>query len=62
MAGSTLYSCKIYRLLAIESKEIMIDWEWLYGQLPAGNYQIITEASFARFLGNYDTFTLETDF
>lgn len=47
-----------YLLPATESKEIMIDWEWLYGKLPAGDYRMVKEALFVRSPGDYDTFTL----
>ncbi|MEG6520997.1 M56 family metallopeptidase [Desulfotomaculum sp. 1211_IL3151] len=47
-----------YMLPAMGSKEIIIDWEWLYGKLPAGDYQIAKEALFVRSPGDYDTFTL----
>ncbi len=47
-----------YMLPAVGSKEIMIDWEWLYGKLPAGDYRIVKEALFVRSPGDYDTFKL----
>jgi hypothetical protein len=47
-----------YRLPAMGDAEIMIDWEWIYGKLPAGDYRIIKEAIFVRSPGDYDTFTL----
>ena len=47
-----------YVLPAMESEEIIINWEWLYGKLPAGDYRIVKEALFVRSPGDYDTFTL----
>jgi beta-lactamase regulating signal transducer with metallopeptidase domain len=47
-----------YMLPPMGSKEIIIDWEWLYGKLPAGDYRMVKEALFVRSPGDYDTFTL----
>jgi len=51
-----------YMLPAMGSEELIIDWEWLYGKLPAGNYRIAKEALFFRSPGDYDTFTLFSAF
>jgi hypothetical protein len=51
-----------YMLPAMGSKEIIIDWEWLYGKLPSGDYRMVKEASFVRSPGDYDTFTLYAAF
>ncbi len=47
-----------YMLEALESEEILVDWEWLYGKLPAGDYRIAKEALCVRSPGDYDTFSL----
>lgn len=47
-----------YLLPAMGSKEVIVDWEWRYGKLPAGDYRIAKEALFVRAPGDYDTFTL----
>ncbi|MEA4823590.1 MAG: immunoglobulin-like domain-containing protein [Clostridiaceae bacterium] len=51
-----------YMLSAMGSEEIIIDWEWLYGKIPAGDYRIAKEALFVRSPGDYDTFTLYSAF
>ena len=51
-----------YMLPATESEEIIVDWEWLYGTLPAGDYRMVKEALFVRFPGDYDTFALYAAF
>ncbi|NLO48225.1 MAG: DUF4825 domain-containing protein [Clostridiales bacterium] len=51
-----------YTLPAMGNKEIIVDWEWLYGKLPAGDYRMVKEALFVRAPGDYDTFTLYTAF
>ena len=51
-----------YILPPMESEEIIIDWEWLYGTLPAGDYRIAKEALFVKSQGDYDTFALYATF
>jgi hypothetical protein len=38
-----------------DSREWEVDWEWLYGQLPPGNYRIGKEIMNFRGTGDYDT-------
>lgn len=38
-----------------DSTEWEVDWEWLYGQLPPGNYRIGKEIMNFRGTGDYDT-------
>ena len=51
-----------YMLPAMESEEIIIGWERLYGKLPTGDYRIVKEALFARSPGGYGTFALYAAF
>ncbi len=51
-----------YMLPAMESKEIAIDWEWIYGKLTPGDYRIVKEASLVRSPGDEDTFILYAAF
>lgn len=51
-----------YVLSPMGSNEIMVDWEWLYGKLPAGDYRIVKEAHFLRSPGDFDRFTLYAAF
>ena len=39
-----------------------VDWEWLYGKLPAGEYRIGKEITNFRATGDYDEETLYADF
>ena len=45
-----------------DSVEFEINWEWLYGQLPAGIYQIEKEFIDFRETGKYDTAVYEVEF
>lgn len=45
-----------------DSVKYEIDWEWLYGKLPAGNYRITKEFWDFRETGDYDTFNYWADF
>ena len=47
-----------YSLVAQGTEEIKIDWEWLYGKLPVGDYRIIKQALFIRSPGDYDSYSL----
>ncbi|WP_367568793.1 M56 family metallopeptidase [Lacrimispora sp.] len=51
-----------YMLPAMESKEMAIDWEWLYGKISPGDYRIVKDALLVRSPGDYDTFTLYAAF
>lgn len=51
-----------YMIPAMGSKEINIDWEWIYGKLPIGDYRIVKEVLFTKSQGDYDTFTLYAAF
>lgn len=51
-----------YTLPPMGSKEIIVDWEWLYGKLPAGDYRMVKEVLFVRAPGDYDRFTLYAAF
>lgn len=44
------------------SGEIIVDWEWLYGKLSAGDYRMVKEALFVRSPGDYDKFPLYAAF
>ena len=44
-----------YMIPSNESREFEINWEWLYGELPAGNYRIGKEIMDFRAVGDYDT-------
>jgi hypothetical protein len=47
-----------YLLAARQAAEITIDWERLYGELPAGAYRLVKIASFLRAPGDSDKYTL----
>gem|GEM_PF-3002179 len=42
--------------------EIFIDWSWLYGELPGGNYIIKKEILLVRSPGDYDKYLVEAEF
>ena len=45
-----------------DTMEFDIDWEWLYGNLPAGTYRITKGITDFRGAGDYDKFTYWTEF
>lgn len=47
-----------YLLAAGESTETELDWEWLYGELPAGEYRIKKEILDFRGTGDFDRHTV----
>lgn len=44
-----------YPILLNDSREFELNWEWLYGELPAGTYRIGKEIMDFRESGDYDT-------
>ena len=42
--------------------ELEIDWEWLYGSLPAGEYRLMKECMDFRAPGDFDTYTISAAF
>ena len=51
-----------YMIPKNESREFEINWEWLYGELPAGKYRIGKEIMDFRASGDYDTEWYYTEF
>ena len=47
---------------AKDTQEVVVDWEWLFGALPRGDYRFSKEASFIRAPGDYDTYPLYESF
>ena len=45
-----------------KSDEIFIDWSWLYGELPGGDYKIHKEVLLVRSSGDFDRYLLEAGF
>lgn len=45
-----------------DNTEWEIEWEWLYGTLPSGNYRISKEVSDFRKTGDYDTYIYYAEF
>ena len=45
-----------------ETKEFDINWNWIFGELPAGTYRLIKEFMDFRGTANYDTFEYWVEF
>jgi len=45
-----------------ETREFEINWEWIFGELPAGTYRLIKEFMDFRETANYDTFEYWVEF
>jgi len=39
------FSCMLYVLKGNESKEIVVNWEWYYGELESGEYRLVKSAN-----------------
>jgi len=39
-----------------------IDWRWLFGELPSGEYKFQKDILYVRQPGDFDRYTLECDF
>lgn len=44
------------------SEDMDVDWEWLYGKLPAGEYRIVKDILTVDSPGDYEAFTLYSTF
>ncbi|MGI6546087.1 MAG: immunoglobulin-like domain-containing protein [Fastidiosipilaceae bacterium] len=51
-----------YILPAMGSEDMDVDWEWLYGKLPAGEYRIVKDILTVDSPGDYEAFTLYSTF
>ena len=51
-----------YTLLGNETKEISIKWEWLYGELPPGEYRITKSINYFRGSGDFDKYFISAEF
>ena len=62
LPGEVAWDEIAYLVLANSSVEFDLDWEWLYGELPAGTYRIAKDFMDFRGAGDYDTQTYYADF
>jgi hypothetical protein len=51
-----------YNLSSGETKELLVDWEWLYGNLAPGKYRIVKNILDFRGMGDYDSYNLSAEF
>ena len=51
-----------YNLPKDSPKTLEIDWAWLYGSLPAGEYRLVKEFMDFRGTGDFDTYTITAPF
>lgn len=51
-----------YNLASGDAVEWLVDWNWLYGSLDAGEYRIVKYISDFRGTGDYDTYYLTAEF
>jgi len=51
-----------YNLPKDSPKTLEIDWAWLYGSLPSGEYRLVKEFMDFRGTGDYDTYTITAPF
>lgn len=51
-----------YKLPENEPKTLELDWTWLYGSLPAGEYRLVKTFMDFRETGDFDTYTITAPF
>lgn len=51
-----------YLLPMEDTREFEINWEWIYGELPAGTYRLVKEFMDFRKTADYDTFEYWVEF
>jgi hypothetical protein len=51
-----------YNLAPGESRELEVKWEWLYGNLDAGEYRIVKDILDFREAGDFDEYYLTAEF
>lgn len=51
-----------YMVAKDDVTEFEIDWEWLYGRLPAGTYRLVKDFTEFRETGDYDDFSYWVEF
>ena len=51
-----------YSLPENEPKVLELDWAWLYGSLPAGEYRLVKEFMDFRGTGDFDNYTIAAAF
>jgi hypothetical protein len=51
-----------YSLPSGESRELSVDWKWLYGDLGTGKYRIVKDISDFRGTGDFDRYHLAAEF
>lgn len=51
-----------YQLPKDTPQALEIDWAWLYGSLPAGEYRLVKEFMDFREAGDFDTYTISAAF
>lgn len=51
-----------YELFPLKNEELSIEWDWLYGNLPEGEYRIIKTLLNVRKPGDFDTYYLSAEF
>jgi len=51
-----------YDLTSGNSREMKVNWEWLYGNLDGGEYRIVKDILDFRKTGDYDKYYLATEF
>ena len=56
------WTAEAYMIPKDNSTEFDINWEWLYGKLPAGTYRLTKGFMDFRGSGDYDTFAYWTEF
>lgn len=59
--GNYGFNCIGYNLASGDACEKVVDWNWLYGSLDAGEYRIVKDISDFRGTGYYDTYYLAAE-
>jgi outer membrane murein-binding lipoprotein Lpp len=60
--GAYAFSAIGYSLPSGESRELSVDWKWLYGDMGTGKYRIVKDISDFRGTGDYDVYYLAAEF
>ncbi len=60
--GEISWTMEAYLIAANDAVEWPVNWEYLYGQLPAGSYRIEKELMLFRGPGDFDTQTIYAQF
>lgn len=60
--GEITWTMEAYPVTKVEPRQVKVEWNWLYGELPNGHYRIIKNFSDFRGIGDYTEYYLSDEF